>query len=155
MTSRYRIPGDGARALDLLVKLGRAEEAVRGRLRTGLRESGLTENQFGVLELLHHLGSLYQHEIGSKLAMSRANVTLLVDRLGDMGLVHRHRDERDRRRIAVSLTTEGESRVDEAFRRHVDRVVQLFSVLTPGEQRELAVLCRKLDFSREKSAVVD
>ena len=64
----------------------RSANTLRARLAEDLRKHGLKENQLGVLEMLHHLGPLYQSQIGHKLLLSRANITLLVDQLAGRGL---------------------------------------------------------------------
>ncbi len=172
MGTHYRGSKNEIRALDAYIKLARAADTVQTRLDEGLARLGYTENQFGVLEMLLHLGPLHQHEIGGKLLLSRANVTLLVDQLSAKGLVRRQRDQVDRRKVSVSLTAEGRRRTRRAFPRHVENILSVFSGLSGPEQEELARLCRKLGhwaaanvsrenpsrrggFSREKSPVVD
>lgn len=144
MGTHYRGTTGEVRALEAYIKLARATNSVQARLDEGLKRLGFTENQFGVLEMLYHLGPLYQHQIGGKLLLSRANITLLVDQLGQRGLVRRQRDKQDRRKIEVSLTAEGRRRIAKAFPQHLERIVSVFSALTGGEQEELARLCRKL-----------
>ena len=144
MGTHYRGTREEIRALDAHIKLLRCTNNVRGRLEGGLRAVGLTESQLGVLEVLVHLGPLCQHEIGDKLLISRANVTLVVDQLADRGLVVRERDTADRRRVRVLLTRDGRKLIEKLFPEHVRRIVQAMSPLTAGEQGELARLCRKL-----------
>src|SRR5437868_4309968 len=86
-----------ALALDTYVKLVRATESVVARVTRPLAAVGLTEGQFGVLEMLLHLGPLSQREIGRKQFRSGGNVTVVVDNLEKRGLVHRERDRDDRR----------------------------------------------------------
>ena len=144
MGTRYRGKPKEVRALDAYIKLLRSANTVQARLDDSLRRIGLKENQLGVLEMLHHLGPLHQHEIGKKLLVSRANITLLVDQLAARGLVRRERNKEDRRRIRVHLTAEGRRRISRAFPAHLEKIVETFSVLGAGEQVELARLCRKL-----------
>ena len=132
------------RALEAYIKLARAANSVQARLDEGLKRLGFTENQFGILEMLYHLGPLHQHQIGGKLLLSRANITLLVDQLSQKGLVRRQRDKQDRRKMEVSLTAEGRRRIAKAFPQHLERIVGAFSALNATEQEELARLCKKL-----------
>lgn len=144
MGTHYRGTREEIRALDAHIKLLRCANGVRAALEGGLREAGLTESQLGVLEVVLHLGPLCQHEIGDKLLISRANVTLVVDQLSDRGLVQRQRDEDDRRRMRVSLTREGRRRIETLFPEHVGRIVRAMAHLTAAEQEQLSRLCRKL-----------
>jgi MarR family 2-MHQ and catechol resistance regulon transcriptional repressor len=122
----------------------RAADSVRSRLERRLLRLGLTENQFGVLETLLHLGPLHQRDLGRKLFTTGANITVIVDNLERRGLVLRTRDTADRRLVAVSLTPEGKRLVEALFPAHVARIVELYSVLTPEEQDDLGALCKTL-----------
>jgi MarR family 2-MHQ and catechol resistance regulon transcriptional repressor len=132
------------RSLDAWIKLARACAAVRGRLEDGLREAGLTEKELGVLEALLHLGPLRQCDLGRKQLTSRANVTLIVDKLVDRGWVGREPDPEDRRAVRVVLTPAGRRFVAGAFPAHVADVVEAMGGLDASEQGDLARLCRKL-----------
>ena len=144
MPTHYRGTPKEVRALDAYVKLMRSANTVQARLDESLKRIGLKENQLGVLEMLLHLGPLNQSQIGRKLLLSRANITLLVDQLAGRGLVRRVRDKDDRRQVAVHLTAEGKRRIEKVFPSHLRSIVDVFSSLQPTEQKELARLCRKL-----------
>lgn len=144
MGTHYRGPAEEIRALDAYIKLMRAAKAVGARVEDGLRELGLTENQFGVLEMLFHLGPLRQCDIGRRLLTSRANVTLLVDQLVARGLVRRARGERDRRAVVIHLTQEGRASIERNFPSHAARIASVFAALSAEDQERLAKLCRTL-----------
>jgi MarR family transcriptional regulator, 2-MHQ and catechol-resistance regulon repressor len=144
MPSRYRGTPDQIRTLDAFIKLMRAAGAVRGRLGEDLAGRGLTENQFGVLEMLLHLGPRHQQEISRKLFTTGANISLIVEQLVRRGLVERRRDADDRRRVSVRLTAQGRRLIQTVFPRHLKSVMAEFATLSPAEQESLAILCRKL-----------
>jgi MarR family 2-MHQ and catechol resistance regulon transcriptional repressor len=144
MGTHHRGTPAEVRALDAYIKLRRASNTVLGRLDPSFRAAGLSENQLGVLEALFHLGPLHQAELGRKLLVSRANVTLLVDHLVGRGLVRRERQSDDRRRVRVTLTAEGRRLVRRVFAGHVAAIVAAMGPLTAAEQQELGRLCRKL-----------
>jgi MarR family 2-MHQ and catechol resistance regulon transcriptional repressor len=135
-------------ALDVYIKLSRAARAVEARINCHLKDYGLTASQFGVLEALYHLGPLHQHELAAKILKSSGNLTLVIDNLVKRGLVDRERDEADRRYITVCLTDAGQELIRDIFPDHVLHVVQAIGVLTPGEQRQLGALCRKLGLAQ-------
>lgn len=151
MGTHYRGAPDEARALDAYVKLMRAAGTVGGRIASDLRRLSLTESQFGILEMLFHLGPLRQCDIGTKLLISRANVTLVVDQLVDRGWIRRERDESDRRSKVVHLTAEGRRRVERLFPEHARRITALFAALSASEQEALGRLCRKLGLAAARS----
>ena len=67
---------------------------------------GLTQTERHCIALLV-AGPQSPHEIASAVHLTRAAVTSLLDRLEKRGLVQRAPDQVDRRKLQVSLTTEG------------------------------------------------
>ncbi len=132
------------RALSAWVKLTRATESIGSRLREENALQSLTPPQFGVLEMLYHLGPLCQKEISIKLLRSGGNVTMVVDNLEKQGLVQRRKYLQDRRYYRIHLTNEGSKLIKKAFKQQLRLLVSLFGVLTKHEQEMLSTLCRKL-----------
>jgi MarR family transcriptional regulator, 2-MHQ and catechol-resistance regulon repressor len=144
MPTRYRGSENEVRALNALITLVRAAEAVTVNLHRGLGGKRLTSSQFGVLEALVHLGPLCQGELALKLLRSGASVTSVVEGLEKRGLVVRQRTDEDKRFVRVALTGKGRKLIQEIFPAHAFRVARLFGVLTVDEQEDLRRLCRKL-----------
>lgn len=144
MGTRYQGTKDEVRALNTYIKLVRATDSVSSRIHRHLDASNLTITQFGVLEALLHLGSLYQRDLAFKLLKSGGNITLVIDNLEKRELVKRDRETQDRRCIKVSLTEKGQQLISQIFPYHVAVVMDEMSILTPSEQEELARLCRRL-----------
>jgi MarR family 2-MHQ and catechol resistance regulon transcriptional repressor len=144
MPTRYRGAEDEVRALNALITLVRASEAVVGNLHRDLSGKRLTSSQFGVIEALFHLGPLCQGELAVKLLRSGASTTSVVEGLEKRGLVVRQRTEEDRRFVRVALTGKGRRLIEDIFPAHAARVARLFGVLTQEEQEQLRQLCRKL-----------
>ena len=144
MPSHYRGSRAELRALGAHIKLMRAAGSVQAVLERRLLEHQLTENQFGALEMLYHLGPQHQHALGQKLFTSKGNVTVMVDRLERRGLVRRERDAHDRRLVGVHLTDAGRELVQAILPGHVQTIVALMSALGPKEQEALAALCKRL-----------
>lgn len=131
-------------ALSMWVKLARASSTF-GRL-TGkdIERYGLTQPQFGVFELLGHLGPLTIGEVGRKMLVTGGCVTVILDNLEREHFVERTRSAEDRRVIKVQLTEKGQRLFKEVFEQHAQRVTELASVLTTDEQVQLSQLLRKL-----------
>jgi MarR family 2-MHQ and catechol resistance regulon transcriptional repressor len=75
----------------LYVKLARASRAVAARTEARLAALGLTHTQLGVLEALLHLGPLTQRVLIQKVLTSPGNMTDVIDKLTERGLVTRCR----------------------------------------------------------------
>lgn len=144
MGTRYRGTREEIRALDAYIKLMRGTNTLRSRMEALLRKEGLTEVQLGVLEMLLHLGPMHQCDIGEKLLISRANVTLVVDQLAAKGWVRRESDPNDRRSKFVHLTAEGRRKIERLFPGHAARIAEAFSSLSAREVEELGKLAKKL-----------
>ncbi|MDP2498060.1 MAG: MarR family transcriptional regulator [Candidatus Palauibacterales bacterium] len=144
MGTKHRGPPEERRALDAYVKFVRAYDTVDSRLRSALREEGLTVSQLGVLEALMHIGPMVQSELAEKLLTSPSNLTTVLDNLERDGMVRRQRSTEDRRQVEVSLTSDGRELIEDVFPSHAGRITRLFGALDPEEQEELGRLCRKL-----------
>jgi MarR family 2-MHQ and catechol resistance regulon transcriptional repressor len=144
MGTRYEGTPTERQALDAFIKLKRAAETISSRLQPLLVENGLSESQFGVLEVLLHVGPMCQRDLGEKLLRSCGNITMVVDNLEKRQLIQRVRSTEDRRYITVSLTAAGRALITDLFPHHVANVVVAMSALDGGEQQRLGDLCRQL-----------
>lgn len=100
-----------APALDHEVFLGivRAAETLTRHLSDALTPFRLTVSQYSVLDNLRRAGDagLACGEIAERLITRDPDITRLVDRLEDRGLVIRRRERPDRRVVRAQITTEG------------------------------------------------
>ncbi len=144
MPTRYQGDADIVIALDTWIKLTRAADSITSRLHQRSSMGDLTDSQFGVLEILRHVGPLPQCTIAGKLLKSSGNITLVIDNLEKRGLVRRTPDAHDRRVSRVELTATGVGLIDELFPLHARAVADEFAVLNRQEQRQLGDLLRKL-----------
>ncbi len=143
-----QLPETQRHALNVYVKLMRATNRTTNDIHRHLQEDNLTHSQFAVLEALHHLGSLCQGELGGKILRSNANLTTVVDSLEKKALVLRDRSASDRRRVTVTLTTEGEELITRIFPRHAEIVEREFAGLSVEEQSQVGALLKKLGSGR-------
>lgn len=144
MPTHYKGSTDEKRALNTIIKLARAWESVGSLLRETMHEAHLTEAQFGVLEVLLHLGPLTIGEIARKHLKSANNFSVVVDNLERDGLVRRQRDTCDRRTVHVHLTEAGRACIEALFPVHAQKVAEVMGVLTADEQETLSDLLRRL-----------
>ena len=148
MSTHYQGTPTEINALDTYIKLSRAAESVEAHINCYLKDHSLTWSQFGVLEVLYHLGPLHQQELAVKILKSRGNLTMVIDNLVKRGLVERERDETDRRYITICLTPGGQRLISSIFPTHVAQVVAVMGALTSAEQQQLGQLCRKLGLAQ-------
>ena len=72
----------------------------------------LTREQLRVMFLLSFKGRSSPGEVAASLGVPRANVTSIIDRLVERGLINRQENPDDRRSHILSLTEEGKSQVE-------------------------------------------
>jgi DNA-binding MarR family transcriptional regulator len=132
--------------VQLYVKLHRLTEQLRDEMRAVHTENGLTHTQFNVLRALYRSENvgISSREISDELVSRDPDMTGLVDRLEQKGLVFRRRDPADRRRVLVYLTRDGVQATERATPPGVDRHKHKFDVLTGSECRSLERLLTKL-----------
>jgi len=128
------------------VKLARASTTFGRLTAKDIDQYGLTQPQFGVLEMLGHLGPLTIGDIGKRMLVTAGCITVILDNLEKDGLVERIRSGEDRRVINVQLTAKGQATFKRIFRKHAKRVTELASVLKEEEQAQLSDLLKKLGF---------
>ena len=131
-------------ALNLWIALARCYSTYSKAIAAKVQEYGLTTPQFGTLEALYHLGPLSLGELADKLLVTGGNVTYVMDRLEDQGLVYRYRRPDDRRVIQAKLTKAGRELVADVFPAHADYVEHLSRHLTADEQETLSSLLKRL-----------
>lgn len=126
--------------LKLLKASGPIEDALRRRLRA---EFGTTLPRFDVMSALYRgPGGLKMSEISERLRVSNGNITGIVDRLTDEGLVMRVTVPGDRRATRVRLTPKGRAEFARQAAAHEAWVDEMLGDLA-GE--ELDAVMRALD----------
>ena len=74
-----------------------------------LKEYGITATQYNVLRILRGAGAsgLCRNEVRDRLIAQVPDVTRLLDRMEDAGLIARERDATDRRQVTTRITAQG------------------------------------------------
>lgn len=108
-----------------------------------LRQWNLTHAQFDVVAQLGSAGDrITQSDLAERLLVTQGNITQLLDRMEQRGLVERCPEGRSN---LLSLTPQGWELYDEVVPAHEEWQAEQLSPLTVEEQRQLLSLLDKLD----------
>jgi len=134
---------DACRAWQLLVKVFYAQREHLPSGAGGKDDFGLSPAQCHVLHLIEPDRPLPMRKLAETMACDASNVTGLVDRLEERGLVQRRPSEEDRRVKELRLTPAGE-RLRASLLRRMASDAHPLSRLTGRQQRELVVILEAL-----------
>ncbi len=98
------------------------------------KSAGLTAVQIRVLQIVAETGTSTPKALSTRMGVSQATITTLIDRLVAKGLVSRQRSESDRRQTNIFLTDEGRASIARAPDPLQDRYVDRFDALPDWEQ---------------------
>src|SRR5437867_849642 len=124
--------------------LMKAMRALARYASAGIKDSGLGDSDFRVLEVLLHKGPLPVNTIGPIVDLTPGSISIAVDRLYAKGLVSRVESAEDRRVRIVALTPSGKDLIVPAFRKHSGQMRKAFCELSPEELRGLEAALKKV-----------
>jgi DNA-binding MarR family transcriptional regulator len=103
------------------------------------RQHGLTPTQYNVLRILRGAGEsgLGRNDIRDRLIDRMPDVTRLLDKMEEAGLVCRQRSTTDRRCVPTLLTEKGKALVDKLDEPVAAMQHEQFGHLTPGQLHTL------------------
>jgi DNA-binding MarR family transcriptional regulator len=130
---------DGRPDADLVERILDQLEPLIARQRRAVARQGclraISSTQLHVLFLLSCDAPLAMSRLAEKLGVSLPNVTGIVDRMVDHGLVERSRDCEDRRVVTIEPTVAGRATVEEIDLVRRRALGELLARLTPGQQQ--------------------
>jgi len=101
-------------------------------------DSGLTLTQLRSLFLIANKGSTNFRKLAEALEVTPSNVTGVVDRLVEQGLVSRVQNPEDRREMTLQATDKGKALVSNIKEAGIKRMTQILSLLNLEELSSLA-----------------
>lgn len=129
----------------LLYVMKQVELAVRSRLDDMFRPLGLTALQYTALTVLERHPDLTSAQLARNSFVTAQSMADMVVALESRGLVERHRDQADRRRLVLALTSDGKA----LLRRYRGKVSALEQEMLTGlgadqaaELRRSLLVCR-------------
>jgi DNA-binding MarR family transcriptional regulator len=125
----------------LLYIIKQVELAIRSQLDDMLRPAGLTALQYTALTVLERHQDLSSAQLARNSFVTAQSMADMISALEARGLIERHRDRADRRRLVVALTAAGQ----DLLVRYRDQVTALETQMLTGLSRaEVSGLRRSL-----------
>ncbi len=134
------------------LRLARAYQMAINELRRNLHPT-CTMAQFDVMaQLARFREGISPTDLSKHLLVTPGNVTAVVAKLVEQGLVERIPDKSDGRRHALKLTPKGQSWADEMIPKHENAIAELFGDVDPemveNLRQDLHVVASKLKGAR-------
>jgi DNA-binding MarR family transcriptional regulator len=133
--------------LQVLSRVDRLARHLDRARRAAFDASGMEPWEFDVLSALRRAGDPFElspKTLLQQTLVSSGTMTNRVDRLAARGLVARRTDPKDGRGILVSLTDAGRTAVDSAIADLLQAERDILTVVSTGEQDQLAGLLRRV-----------
>lgn len=131
---------------EALLSLERTAAVVNHRSADFFRRYGVTPTQYNVLRILRGAGNsgLCRNEVRDRMIAQVPDVTRLLDRLEEMKLIARERDDADRRMVTTRITASGLKLLERLDAPVADAEKRMASHLGPKKLRQLIDLLAEL-----------
>ncbi len=146
-------PGDHKDELRLWLRLFSCKTLIESEIRRRLRDTfDVTLPRFDLMaQLLKAPTSMKLGELSQRLMVSNGNITGLVDRLVEQGLLDRKPSPNDRRAQLVKLTPEGRKTFRTMAAEHETWIADIFADMSPSEIQTLMRLLGRVKASARKA----
>jgi DNA-binding MarR family transcriptional regulator len=95
------------------------------------------KNQQKALFIIKKRHKITLTDLGKSMDMRKGSLTTLIDSLENMGLVCRERDEKDRRKMRISLTREGEIYLCEKIKVYEQYFIERFQTISSEDIQKI------------------
>jgi DNA-binding MarR family transcriptional regulator len=102
------------------------------------KDIDITPHHYEIMHLLENNNNLCIGEIGSELQISKAQMTQLIDKLVELGMVERSADENDRRAVNIVLTPKAVVLKQQRVNEMIEATREAVSGLTEEELENLS-----------------
>ncbi|APO43752.1 MarR family transcriptional regulator [Paenibacillus sp. FSL H7-0942] len=138
------------RSLHLYRTLAQTFKSVNEHAVSGSKVHGFNPTAYGVLEVLYMKGAQPIQQVGAQLLLQSGNVTYVIDKLEQKGLLHRKHCPQDRRIIFVELTEEGQRTMDDIYPGYALKIDRAVSGLSEEDKELLSELLGRLAHSADR-----
>ncbi len=125
--------------------IGRVSRKLNRITKESISRYGLTTAQFFLLIALYEEDGILISKLAEKVALDKATLTGIIDRLERDGLVERRDDPSDRRAIRIYLTDKAKRMKDELLDIYHRNNSRFLSVLTDEERKVFERIVQKLE----------
>ncbi len=148
-------PATGFVSSYLLYLLAAASEAASKQFHLRVREMGLRIPEWRVMACLHDQDGLMITQLAHYALMEQSRITRIIDQMVTRGLVVRHNDTVDGRRVRIYLTDEGQALSSELVKAAKAHELQLLKGLSSDDARNIKPALQALLSSLEDIADLD
>lgn len=143
------------RSVRVWFRLIRLEARMQAAVGERLREIGVSIPQCDVLTTLTEQEGVSQQELAKRLYVTKGNISGLIDRLAEAGLVERRSTAADRRQHAIHLTEAGRRMAEKALAVQHRWIASTLGRMTDADLEALETqLVALRDLMREREAPV-
>lgn len=138
----------------VLGRLVRTAKAVQARQQLTFSKHGLDGGSFDVLATLRRTGQPYElspMELTEAAMVSSSATAQRLNKLVDLGLVSRDKDQKDGRGVRVRLTALGMNVIEDALPTHLGTQQQLLHGLNAAEQSQIIDLLQRIESNAESA----
>lgn len=133
--------------LKLMIILFKTYQTLTNFIKEDISGNGFNLNEFAVLEVIYHKGSVSVSEIFEKVLVANSSLTYILDKLVKKSLIQRNQDLEDKRVTHISLTDHGEVVAKNIFPQHYKNLTEVFNVLSAEEKLTASNILKKLSLS--------
>lgn len=140
--------------LQIFIGMSRALNEINRENNKIYTKYGLTMAQFGVLEALYHKGPLTVGQVQEKILSTSGTIPVIVKNLEKNGFITRRQDEKDKRKVILTITGKGRDLMDKVYPLNEETIISKMNIWTQEEQIQLVKLMKKfggLDNGEENS----
>ena len=112
--------------------------------KTMLTQHGLLLPHYEIMRILHESGQVHISNVADRLFIPRPQMTHLIDKLVDTGMVERNTDPSDRRMLDIQLTSKGNLLIEEHKKHTRDALKESMASLTNDELKEVSASLQKI-----------
>lgn len=142
-------PSPGVRPV--LDGIRRLVQSLRLSAREAQNRAGISGAQLFILQKLAEADAQSVNDLATRTATDQSSVSVVVHRLADAGLVARHPDARDRRRVRLTLTPRGRALLRRSPDSAQRRLVHAIEALAPADRRVFAASLARIVSGRGKA----
>ena len=124
--------------------LGRTALKMKNSFNQALKPHDITVEQWGLLNRLWEKDGVSQKELAEKSCKDQPNITRILDKLEEKGLIRREPDPDDRRAFLIYLTGDGKALKNKLVPIAHQTLERVLTGITAEETDQLKVLLNKI-----------